>query len=94
MSGAAFNVRRQAEALEFDVSTKQAIDHFHASNGRYPKSHEEFVKLVLEPNHMRLPQAEEGFEVRYNPEDRQYWQYPIEPEEEAVLEAEPDAGAD
>lgn len=81
LSGAVINARRQAQAFVDSEPIDHAIRLYHASNGRYPKSHEEFMKQVMEPNHMRLPEAEEGYELRYNPEDHRVWQYPIEPEQ-------------
>lgn len=69
-----------------DIPTKQAIDFFYAEEGRYPKSHEEFMEKVIRAKQMRLPEIEEGYRYEYMPDDHTLWKVPIEEEEPAPQE--------
>lgn len=54
---------------------RQEIEHYKAITGEYPKSHEEFMEKALQS---KLPEVEEGYEMRYDPEDHKLWKVPIE----------------
>lgn len=40
-----------------------------AGNGDYPKTHEEFMKHIIEENSVKLPELPEGWEYVYDPTD-------------------------
>ncbi len=44
------------------------LNTFKALNGRFPKSHEEFMKEIIEKNEVELPELPEGDIYKYNPE--------------------------
>jgi hypothetical protein len=50
-----------------DLAWTQAVQHFWAQNGRYPKSHEEFMRDVIEAGEIPLPELEDGQEYFYAP---------------------------
>lgn len=79
LGGVASGYRHAREQIE-DLPVKQAIQFFWASEGRYPKSHEEFMEKVIRANQMQLPAIEEGYRYEYNPEDHVLWKVPIEEE--------------
>lgn len=74
VAGGYRSAREKIEMLPID----QAIQHFWATEGRYPKSHEEFMEKVVKPLQMQLPEVEEGYELQYDPEDHAMWKVPIE----------------
>ena len=69
--------RSSREELE-SLGVRQAIQFWHAEHGRYPKSHEEFMKKVWEPLKTPLPEIEEGYEYRYDPEDHTVYKVRID----------------
>ncbi|QDU55407.1 hypothetical protein [Aeoliella mucimassa] len=73
---------RQVEAWAGTERFGQAINQFYASNGRYPKSHEEFMKKAWEPQLMAMPKIEEGYEFRYFADDHQVYKVLIGHEDE------------
>jgi hypothetical protein len=77
LGGVAAGYRSARERIEV-LPVNQAIQHFWATEGRYPKSHDEFMNKVVAPLQMRLPEVEEGYELRYDPEDHQLYKVPIE----------------
>lgn len=98
LAGPIINARRSAEVFTESQPIIQAIQFFHAENGRYPKSHEEFMKKVVEYNKMRLPKVDEGYELIYHPEYHKVYIQPIDWTEEeakaAVKKLEEDAADD
>ena len=48
---------------------KQALEFYRATNGHYPKTHEVFMKEVIQANQIKLPRLEEGDEYLYDPTD-------------------------
>ncbi|QDU62866.1 hypothetical protein Pan216_37390 [Planctomycetes bacterium Pan216] len=48
---------------------KQAIDLFHATNGRYPKDYDEFMSEIIKKNNIKLPVLPAGAEYKYNVEE-------------------------
>lgn len=78
VAGGYRSAREQLESL----GVTQAIQHYHASTGEYPKSHEEFMKKVWEPLQTPFPEIEEGYKYEYDPTDHMVYKVLIE--EEAV----------
>lgn len=68
-----FQVRQRAI---FDIQIPQALQLYKASNGRAPRSHEEFVKDILEANQLVLPELRSGLVYQFNPEAEELWVYP------------------
>ncbi len=59
-----------------DIQIPQAIQLFKASEGRFPKSHEEFMQKIVEANRLVLPELPAGAVYRFNPEKGELWVYP------------------
>jgi len=68
-----FQVRQRAI---FDVQIPHALQLYKATNGRAPRSHEEFVKEILEPNQLVLPELRDGLAYQFNTEAEELWVYP------------------
>lgn len=62
---------------------RQEIEHYKANTGRYPKSHEEFMEKALQS---QLPEVEEGYELRYFPEEHKVFKVPIQTEPSHAVE--------
>ncbi len=50
-----------------------ALNLYWGAEGRYPKSHDEFMEKVIEANQIVLPPLQEPYEYQYNPEDHQLY---------------------
>lgn len=44
----------------------QALNIFNANEGRFPKSHDEFMTQVIAPNNIRLPVLPNGLQYQYD----------------------------
>ncbi|MCP4782098.1 MAG: hypothetical protein GY903_11250 [Fuerstiella sp.] len=49
-----------------ELKIKQSVDFFNASEGRYPKDHEEFMTKVIKANNIRLPALGPGKQYQYD----------------------------
>lgn len=57
---------------------QSAIKNFHAEHGYYPKSHEEYVKKIVDTELVILPPPDEGYEYWYRPDDpMNIWLKPV-----------------
>jgi hypothetical protein len=56
------------ERLVFEIQVPQAMQLWEATNGRKPKSHDEFMKEIIEFNRIPLPQLPADSHYVYNPE--------------------------
>jgi hypothetical protein len=56
------SVRIQLPTLQIE----HAINLFNASEGRYPKSHEEFMTRIIQENQLKLPQLTADLEYQYD----------------------------
>ena len=65
-----FNVR---ERIVFDIQLPQAANLFNALQSRNPKSHEEYMKEIVEANKIALPKLPQGMVYRYRPESNELW---------------------
>lgn len=65
---------QQKAVLEIQIP--QALQLFQASEGRYPKSHEEFMQKIVQANRLTLPELPAGAVYRFNTEKGQLWVYP------------------
>ena len=68
-----FTVRERAV---FEIQIPSAMNLWEASNGRKPKSHEEFMDQIIKPNNIKLPELPAGKTYRYHPEDNQLYVHP------------------
>ena len=64
------------ERAVFDIQIPHALQLFEATEGRKPKSHEEFMQKIIATNQIALPELPEGREYRYDPEKGELWVYP------------------
>jgi hypothetical protein len=55
------------EKIAFNIQIPQAMNLFKASEGRAPKSHEEFMERIIKEQHIPLPELREGERYRYDP---------------------------
>lgn len=72
-ASALFQVRQRAI---FDIQIPHALQLYKATNGRAPRTHEEFVKEILEPNQLVLPELRAGMVYQFNTETEELWVYP------------------
>jgi len=71
------------------LQVEQAINIHYGLHGDFPKSHEEFMKDVIEFNNIQLPELSEGDEYIYDPEDHTLKIYrPGDEEADDVVEDE------
>lgn len=59
---------RMRENLTYNVQIPHAMNLYHATNGRYPQTHEEFTKEILDANNIKLPELKAGHRYEYNPQ--------------------------
>ena len=50
------------------LQVRQALDLYKASNGYFPKTHEVFIKDIIEVNSIQLPELPDGERYVYDPE--------------------------
>ncbi len=65
----ALEAREQALEQIADFPIRQGVDLFHATEGRYPKDHEEFMTRVVKANNIRLPKLAAGKRYEYDVEN-------------------------
>ena len=74
---ALFNTR---ERVVFEIQLPSQSNLFYASNGRHPKTHEEYMKEIVGP--IQLPKLPDGKVYRYHPDTNELWvesEKPAEP---------------
>ncbi len=59
---------RAQERIAFQVQIPHALQLYKAMNGHYPRTQEEFVKEILVPNGVKLPELPKGHRYVYDPE--------------------------
>jgi hypothetical protein len=64
------------QRMVFDVSIPHAMQLWEASNGRKPKSHEEFMTQIIKGNSINLPELPAGKVYRYHPDDGLLYVHP------------------
>jgi hypothetical protein len=88
--GAVAGARFYAEhSLIFD-QVRQALELYNAEHGNYPKSQEEFLKVIIRPNNIGLPPLDPGVEYLYDPEDHKLKVWRPEDTETAPEPVEPE----
>jgi len=63
-------IRFEQKAV-FDLQIKPALEFYKASNGSYPKTHEEFMEKIITANGIKLPELPEGQNYVFDPEQGQ-----------------------
>lgn len=67
-----------AENRAIIIQHTSAVKLFHAEKGYYPKSHEDYMKQIVDRELVILPKPDEGFEFWYRPEDPlNLWMRPV-----------------
>ena len=61
------------ERVAFDIQIPQALGLFRATEGRFPKSHEEFMEKIIKANQIKLPELPAGAVYRFNTELGELW---------------------
>ncbi len=67
--GAVGHARFYAEHKLIFTSIEHALNLFWATEGNYPKTHDEFMEKIVKFNQIQLPELDEGVEYIYDPED-------------------------
>ncbi len=75
------------ERVAFDIQIPQAVNLFQASEGRFPKSHQEFMEKIVKANQIKLPELPAGMVYRFDTERGELWVDPV-----ATGNATPPAG--
>ena len=65
-----FNAR---EKIIFDIALPKSAQLFNALNDRNPKTHEEYMKEVVESAQIKLPELPAGMVYRYRPDVNELW---------------------
>ncbi len=65
-----FNTR---EKIVFDIALPKSAQLFNALNGRNPKTHEEYMKEIVESAQIKLPELPQGMVYRYRPDVNELW---------------------
>ena len=65
---------RTEERLIFEVQIPHGMKMFEGLEGRPPRSHEEFMKRIIEDGQIELPELEAGKEYIYVPERKELMQ--------------------
>jgi hypothetical protein len=76
ISGPASELFQLRQRAVFDIQIPQALNLYKATHGRAPRSHEEFVSQVLQPNGIALPELRTGMVYQFNTEKEELWVYP------------------
>lgn len=64
------------QLAELEIKIPHALNLFQATHGRFPKSHEEFMKEIVEFNQIKLPELPAGAVYRFNTQEGKLWVYP------------------
>ena len=73
---ALFNTR---ERVVFEIQIPQALNLYQASEGNFPKTHEEFMEKIIKANAIPLPELKPGMQYRFRPDVGELWVEPVNP---------------
>lgn len=73
VSGPAAAFFRTKEKIVFEIQLPQAQNLYQAEKGRHPRSHDEFMRDIVEFNRIKLPQLPQGRIYRYRPDSNELW---------------------
>ena len=71
-SGPAAAYFRTKEKIVFEIQIPHTLNAYQALNGRYPRSHDEYMKESI-GTAIKLPQLPKGMVYRYHPETHDLW---------------------
>lgn len=71
-AAALFNIEQK---MVLEVQIPQALQLFKATEGRFPKSHEEFMERIVKANRLQLPELPERGVYRFDPDKGELWVY-------------------
>ncbi len=72
-ASAFFNFEQKAV---LDIQIPQALNLFKGSEGRFPKSHAEFMQKIVEANRLTLPELPAGAVYHFDSEKGELWVFP------------------
>jgi len=61
------------EKIVFEIQIPSALNLFEATNGRKPKSQEEYMREIIGANQIKLPELPEGMIYEYKPDVNELW---------------------
>jgi hypothetical protein len=73
ITGPALALFKAKEKIVFEIQLPQAVAMYNALNGRNPKTHEEYMREIVEANKIPLPKLPDGMVYRYRPESNELW---------------------
>jgi hypothetical protein len=76
ISGPAASLFNFQQKAVLDIQIPQALQLFQATEGRMPKSHEEFMQKIVQANRLVLPDLPAGAVYRFDPDKGELWVYP------------------
>lgn len=76
VSGPAAALLKFEQKAVLEIQIPQALQLFKATEGRFPKSHEEFMQKIVQANRIVLPELPEGAVYQFNTEKGELWVYP------------------
>ncbi len=76
ISGPAIQFFRVRDQAVFDIQIPHALQLYKAEHGKVPKSHDEFIQKIIQPNAIELPELRDGLVYQFNPEKEELWVYP------------------
>ncbi len=78
ISGPANAYLQIKQKIPLEIEIPHALNLFKALEGRFPKSHEEFMEKIVAANNIQLPELPEGAVYRFNVEKGELWVYPAD----------------
>ena len=78
ISGPAAALMRIEQKAVLEIQIPHALQLFKATEGRVPKSHQEFMEKIVKANLLTLPELPEGAVYQFNTEKEQLWVYPAD----------------
>lgn len=76
ISGPAAALFRVEQKAVFDIKIPHALNLYKATNGHFPKTHEDFMREIVEFNRIELPELPAGAVYRFDSEKGELWVYP------------------
>lgn len=65
------------EKVVFEIQIPQAMNLYQAEKGYFPRTHEEFMEIIIDFNRIKLPKLPDGQMYRYHPDDHTLWVEPM-----------------
>ncbi len=76
ISGPAATLINVKQKAILEIQIPHALQLFQATEGRMPKSHDEFMEKIVQFNQLTLPELPEGAVYHFNTELGELWVYP------------------